>query len=82
MHMSHNKHSKALALLIIVILNATVEAKEPEKQHTTETFKPRDLYEDSESHQETKNKFFLLIKRQNISQLMARRILGSFLADP
>lgn len=79
MHMSHNKHSKTLAIVIIVIPNVTVEVKEPEKQHTAETFKTRKVYEDSESHKETKNKFFLIIKRKNISKLMARLDLGKFL---
>lgn len=79
MHMSHNKPSKTLAILIIVILHVTGEVKEPEQQHTAETFKTRNLYEDSESHKETKNKFFLLIKRQSISKLMASLDLGEFL---
>lgn len=50
--MSHNKHSETLAILIIVIPNVTVEVKEPEKQHIAETFKTRNLYEDSESHKD------------------------------
>lgn len=70
---------KLIAIIIIVIPNVTVEVKEPEKQHTAETFKTRMVYEDSESHKETKNKFFLIIKRKNISKLMARLDLGKFL---
>lgn len=46
MHMSHNKHSKTLAILIIAIPNAAAKVKELEKQHTAETFQTRNLYEE------------------------------------
>ena len=67
------------AVLIIVILNVTMEGKEAEQQQAVKTFKARNSYGGSESHKETKNKMFLLIKRQNISEFIARMDLRKFL---